>query len=365
VAKRHSSDIRVSIDKLFEFVVAVILLRNGYHATVPKSRLRGRGSRHQIDSIGLYRLQLPFVFPIRLVAEAKCYGAKPVGIDAVRNIRSVVEDLNQTLPGCVRVPTSPEDTHSSCQCVGALFSTNGFSSPAYEYACSHGVFCVDMEPRVQGDAEVRDMSEWMHELAEQLWVMARDRSCPDDSIHDPASYDMIEKLVEEGLAALDGSERARVIRVIEAVLNRCSRFAELWRYLSTLHLGTFGGNAVMIRVSAESLPLITEDVCGVALANAQHAAAQSERPYSHDWEYRLRLAIKSAEPLDTREVDDSAEAVPRRRMVLSWLSFASDEVATVDFVLSASTLDPLRESGNVRIVMPLTETVMLSGECWL
>ena len=45
--------IQLRAAKLFEYVVAVLLHRNGYRAGVPQRFLQGRGTKHQIDVLAI------------------------------------------------------------------------------------------------------------------------------------------------------------------------------------------------------------------------------------------------------------------------------------------------------------------------
>jgi hypothetical protein len=355
----------VSRDKLFEVVVGVVLERNGYLASLPKARLKGRAADHQIDSIGVYRLQVPFVFPIRLVAEAKCYSRPVVGIEVVEKLRSIVDDLNQTLPARVQPPAGPEDTNCSSHYVGAVFSTNGFSAKAQEFACSHGVFCVELEPTVGGGGSVRHMSDWMDELGNKLRDLASERSCPNNCVGSSDSYDTLEKLVNGGLGQLDEAQRQQLLSIIGAILIKCPIFAGLWSYLSTLHLAVFGGNAVVISVSTEGWPLLVMGASRLAQRNAELGLSSRDGWRLGPSEFRPRIAVEGVEDLPLAERDRGVATVSRKRLVLSIAPFGDDQSATAELVLSASSLEALGRGQHVQIVIPVTETLVLSGGCRL
>jgi hypothetical protein len=133
---------QIDLDKLFEYVIAVILRQNGYRVPVPGQYLEGRGGKHQIDVIGLYPFSAPFIFPIRIVAEAKCYGEGKIGINFIRNLHSEIIDLEQTLPKmrALNVQNGWEP-NQSCSYHGALFSTIPFTKDATEYA---NAYCIDL-----------------------------------------------------------------------------------------------------------------------------------------------------------------------------------------------------------------------------
>ena len=75
---------------MFEIIVKVLLFKSGYKQlpSDPKylrgDELRGRGAWHQIDAFGQFSYGIPFLFPIRLICEAKYYGTYKVGLSRAR-----------------------------------------------------------------------------------------------------------------------------------------------------------------------------------------------------------------------------------------------------------------------------------------
>ncbi|MBT2584216.1 hypothetical protein [Planococcus sp. ISL-109] len=57
---------------IFESIVWKLMEKHGY-IDVKIATLRGRGACHQIDSYGVLKIPTPFIYPIRLLSEAKCY----------------------------------------------------------------------------------------------------------------------------------------------------------------------------------------------------------------------------------------------------------------------------------------------------
>ena len=57
------------------------LLKNGHS----RLELAGRRVNHQIDVIADFSVILPFVYPMRLLIEAKCNATAPIGLPCVRN----------------------------------------------------------------------------------------------------------------------------------------------------------------------------------------------------------------------------------------------------------------------------------------
>lgn len=132
---------------VLEEIVQQYLLNQGYEEIGDKdpkfdittSNAIGRGTQHEIDAFGQYRYSVPFVFPIRLLAESKCYAAQPVGVDIIREVITVRKDVNENYDGS----GSNKPSNRRTECV-AVFSTSGFSDDARDLAFAHGVYLVPM-----------------------------------------------------------------------------------------------------------------------------------------------------------------------------------------------------------------------------
>lgn len=103
--------------------------------------VRGRGAWHQIDALAAYSSSPAFMYPLRLMVEAKCYrDGRPVGIEVVRNAVGVLKDISENYFSVlsdgsdVQVPRF--NYHS------AIFSTSGYTRGAIEYALAHQVFLI-------------------------------------------------------------------------------------------------------------------------------------------------------------------------------------------------------------------------------
>ena len=78
---------------LFEYEIWRLLEASGYIG-VTTENLRGRGAEHQIDAYGTLSIPTPFVYPIRLICEAKCY-KDPVELKHVRSFVGVLKDISE------------------------------------------------------------------------------------------------------------------------------------------------------------------------------------------------------------------------------------------------------------------------------
>ena len=118
---------------------------NGLRVGHSGLEVRGRGSWHQIDALALFVASPAFMYPLRLMVEAKCYQeSRPVGIDVTRNAVGILKDISEnyfsmTNPNGTEIQVPRFNYHS------AIFSTSGFTSGAAEYALAHQVFLIQYE----------------------------------------------------------------------------------------------------------------------------------------------------------------------------------------------------------------------------
>jgi hypothetical protein len=104
--------------------------------------VRGRGEWHQIDSLAAYDHSPAFMYPLRLLVEAKCYARnRTIGIEVARNSLGVITDIAQNYfslntPGDGEIQLQRFNYH------GAIFSTSGFSANAVRYAIAHQIFPI-------------------------------------------------------------------------------------------------------------------------------------------------------------------------------------------------------------------------------
>lgn len=172
--------------KVLEQIVQKILLNQGYErldGQDPKfdpgtGKFEGRGADHELDAFGQYKHSIPFVHPIRLFGEAKCY--KPnysVGVDIIREAITVRKDIDENYVSQSGDPAG--DRRVECF---AVFSTSGFSSGAIELARAHGIYLVSLghlrpivdeilnkyNPKTHNDAEKAVDSYFREKLGARL-----------------------------------------------------------------------------------------------------------------------------------------------------------------------------------------------------
>ena len=107
--------------------------------------VRGRGAWHQIDALASFRSSPAFMYPLRLMVEAKCYQAsRPVGIEVVRNSVGVLKDISENYftmqsRGGITSQAPRFNYHA------AVFSTSGYTSGATAYAVAHQIFLIQYD----------------------------------------------------------------------------------------------------------------------------------------------------------------------------------------------------------------------------
>lgn len=140
--------------KLFEAVLSKLLLKAGFSTDIEsdqitknRRRLHGRGSTYDPDFFGKFRVGIPFINPLMLVAEAKYYNS-PVHLNKVREFLGAYIDFSQynrvnTKAGGEKrysVLYSPRYTYCP-----VFFSIKGFDKSARGFMFAHGINYISYE----------------------------------------------------------------------------------------------------------------------------------------------------------------------------------------------------------------------------
>lgn len=151
--------------RIFEIIVKKLLEKNEYKECRPdgeqvdkNGRVRGRGEWHQIDALGRWKYTIPFVYPIRLLCEAKCWDY-PVDLSVIRNFVGVLKDISENYfveDGQNIDKRMLSKRYTDC---GAVFSVSGFTSKAQKYAYAHNIFLVSYENNPIIDEFKRDINQ--------------------------------------------------------------------------------------------------------------------------------------------------------------------------------------------------------------
>ena len=133
---------------LLEEAILELLKKSGYTAITSEDQdiesgpsglyVKGRGGRHQVDAIVKGDFAIPFTFPMRLIVEAKAYLPKynngRVGLPIVRSVVGVYKDINENFFSHLNSTYRRYSYHY------AVFSLNGFTRDAEQYALAHEIF---------------------------------------------------------------------------------------------------------------------------------------------------------------------------------------------------------------------------------
>lgn len=142
---------------LLEELVLYLLCLVGYRIVKPGEEgtklghsgleVRGRGEWHQIDALAAFDKTPAFMYPLRLMVEAKCYArGNRVGIEVARNAVGVLKDISENY-FTYAVPTGggSEIQVPRFNYHAAIFSTSGYSSGTQRYAIAHQIFLIQYQ----------------------------------------------------------------------------------------------------------------------------------------------------------------------------------------------------------------------------
>jgi len=272
----------ISTHKLFEFVVAAMLRESGYVAGVPTSFVEGRGGEHQLDSVGIEFNRAPFQYDSILVAEAKCYDPSrkdsTIGIEIVRELKSVLIDLEQTLPRELKpIPRGRNplwyftdligsEKNITAHYCGVIFSTTEFTKPARDFAYAHAIFLFHFPPTVSGKKVTRWMTDLLLKLEElnknnrKLRLLLRHKNAHARKKNILSYSAVLRKLFSEGYNKLDASERHLLFTVIRSILSRDREFSGFWEEIRFNKIFSVNGYPVLASIERISPYLLVDDV---------------------------------------------------------------------------------------------------------
>jgi hypothetical protein len=139
--------------RIFEEILKFYLEQQGYEI-IPKQiqnyygvrsgsnglNVKGRGGWHQIDALGQFQFQIPFIYPIRLISEAKCQKNR-IGLPIMRNFVGVLKDISENYFIDKYKDLKYKDRFRFTDC-GAIFSTSEFTKEAQMYAYAQGIYLI-------------------------------------------------------------------------------------------------------------------------------------------------------------------------------------------------------------------------------
>lgn len=149
---------------LFEVIVRKLLRQAGYIPIVPDGihirpsdgHVRGRGYWHDIDALGRLQFPLFYMYPIRLLAEVKCYD-EDVPIWAVRNFAGALKDISENYFVADKLSQEERIAYQRYTDCGSFFSATGCTIGAQRFALAQGIFLVSYENNPILSALIADM----------------------------------------------------------------------------------------------------------------------------------------------------------------------------------------------------------------
>ena len=132
---------------LYEVLISHLLVQNNFKKCTlddanmacglvsRDGEIQGRGTRHQIDFVGVYTHYIPFVYPIRLLAECK-YWKKKVDKSFIRAYIGVHKDISENYLA------SEMNNKNRFLDIPIIFSANDFDGEAVKLAWAQGINLV-------------------------------------------------------------------------------------------------------------------------------------------------------------------------------------------------------------------------------
>jgi len=352
--------VSITTHKLFEYIVAAMLRASGYVAGVPVRRIGGRGTTHQIDVIGIEFNHLPFLYDTILLVEAKCYGPNEiVGIDVVRQVRSNLLDLEQTLPRNLNpIPRTlrpvdlivntfgkKEGESLTASYRGAIFTTDTFSRYAKEFSYAHGIYLLNFPPRIAGKRVI----DWIEDLRDILQSIKNPEELvgyfPRGKKPRLSKYTNILKKTFEEYASLEPEERHYLFTIIRAVLRKNLELRPFWHELRMVSLANLNGYPILIALEKKRSFYLTEEVL------AQYSRGAKKRK-------RRRIYGSNAEISDLKLVKEWAEKYTDDQYVVSFLVSDNNNQILVGRAYIHSFLHDLFET-EVVLTLPINEGLTL------
>lgn len=133
---------------LYEILISQLLIKNNFRKCIQNTdgtsdcglvsadgEIQGRGTNHQIDFVGIYTNNIPFVFPLRLLAECK-YWKKKVDKSFIRAYIGVHKDISENYL------SSDMGQKNRYLDIPIIFSANDFDKEAVKLAWAQGINLV-------------------------------------------------------------------------------------------------------------------------------------------------------------------------------------------------------------------------------
>ena len=139
---------------LFESILKELIKKAGFDANFESDQLtkdrgsfHGRGAVHQVDLSGKFCMNIPFIYPILIIGEAKS-GKSPVTLSQVRDFFGAFTDLSQYHK--IQTKKSPAERYYQLSrprytLCPVFFSLRGFRKSAEQFMFAQGISFVIYE----------------------------------------------------------------------------------------------------------------------------------------------------------------------------------------------------------------------------
>jgi hypothetical protein len=155
---------------IFEKEIFDLLAESNYF-NVRTEQLRGRGASHQIDAFGTLAIPTAFTYPIRLIAEAKCYSST-IQLHQIRSFVGVIKDISENY---IVGENDQRNTPNRYLDTGCFFSATPFSKSSQDYAWAHNIFLVSFSDMEEMLSIITRIRSFIFEIPEeQLRTITKD-----------------------------------------------------------------------------------------------------------------------------------------------------------------------------------------------
>jgi hypothetical protein len=148
------------------------LLEDSLYFNVRSENLRGRGASHQIDAFGTLAIPTAFTYPIRLIAEAKCY-TSTIQLHQIRSFVGVIKDISENY---IVGDHNNRNTPDRYLDTGCFFSATPFSKSSQDYAWAQNIFLVSFSGINKMSSIITRIREFISGISEdELKTLKKDQ----------------------------------------------------------------------------------------------------------------------------------------------------------------------------------------------
>ncbi len=147
---------------VFEREIFNLLAESNYF-NVRTEQLRGRGASHQIDAFGTLAIPTAFTYPIRLIAEAKCY-LSSIKLHQIRSFVGVIKHISENY---IVGENEQRNTPNRYLDTGCFFSATPFTKSSQDYAWAHNIFLVSFSEMEEMQSIITRIRSFISEIPEE------------------------------------------------------------------------------------------------------------------------------------------------------------------------------------------------------